>query len=76
MTKEFPFPSRLGEARPVTDYLKGWKKDVSKARKWEDLPKEAQDYVLYIEKEIGCFISYVSVGPERESVVIRSKQDK
>lgn len=76
ITKEFPFPSRLGEARPVTEYLKGWKKDVSKARKWEDLPKEAQDYVLYVEKEIGCFISYVSVGPERESVVIRSKQDK
>ena len=73
-TKDFPFPSALYEARPVIEYLKGWKSDVSKARKWEDLPKEAQDYVLYIEKEIGCFISYVSVGPERESIVIRSQK--
>lgn len=75
-TKEFPFPSALDEARPVVEYLKGWGTDVSKARKWEDLPKAAQDYVLYIEKEIGCFISYVSVGPERESVVIRTQNDK
>ena len=75
-TKEFPFPSLLDEAHPVTEYLKGWKSDVSKARKWEDLPEEAREYVRYIEKEIGCFISYVSVGPERESVVIRTEKDK
>ncbi len=73
ITKDFPFPSRLDDARPVNEYMKGWQCDVSKARKWEDLPKEAQDYVLYIEKEIGCFISYVSVGPERDSIVIRTK---
>ena len=76
LTKEFPFPSMLDEARPVTEYVKGWKSDISKARKWSDLPKEAQDYVIYIEKEIGCFIKYVSVGPERESVVIRTENDK
>ncbi|MBR6577629.1 MAG: adenylosuccinate synthetase, partial [Clostridia bacterium] len=40
-------------------------------RKWEDLPKAAQDYVMFIEKEIGCTIKYVSVGPERDSIVIR-----
>ncbi len=75
-TESFPFPSLLDKAKPVTKYLKGWKCDVSKARKWEDLPKEAQEYVLYIEKEIGCFISYVSVGPERESIVIRSNSNQ
>ena len=76
VTRDFPFPSLLDEAKPVTEYLKGWQSDVSKARKWEDLPKEAQDYVRYIEKEVGCFISYVSVGPERDSVVIRTEEDK
>ena len=40
-------------------------------RKWEDLPKAAQDYVLLIEKAIGCPITYVSVGPERDSIIIR-----
>ncbi|MBP5405094.1 MAG: adenylosuccinate synthase [Clostridia bacterium] len=76
VTKAFPFPSMLDEARPVTEYVKGWKMDISKARKWSDLPKEARDYVLYVEREIGCFIKYVSVGPERESVVIRTEKDR
>ena len=68
---DFPFPSVLADAKPKIEYVKGWKEDVSKIRKFEDLPKEAQDYVLYIEKEIGCYIKYVSVGPERDSIIIR-----
>jgi len=75
-TKDFPFPSLLDEALPVTEYLKGWKCDVSGARKWADLPEAAREYVRYIEREVGCFISYVSVGPERESVVIRTEKDR
>ena len=35
----------------------------------EDLPKEAMDYVRYIEKEVGCKIRYVSVGAEREAYI-------
>ena len=76
VTKDFPFPSQLDEARPVTEYLKGWKKDISGVRRWEDLPEEAREYVRYIEREVGCFIKYVSVGPERESVVIRTEKDR
>ena len=37
----------------------------------EDLPKAAQDYVLYIEKQIGCHIGYVSVGAERDAIILR-----
>ena len=70
-TDEFPFPAVLPEAKPVTEYMPGWKCDISGCRKWEDLPKEARDYVEYIEREIGCRIGYVSVGPERESIIIR-----
>lgn len=70
-TDEFPFPCLLDEAKPVMEYLPGWKCDISAARKWEDLPKEAQDYVEYIEQKIGCHIGYVSVGPERDSIIIR-----
>ncbi|MBQ1862555.1 MAG: adenylosuccinate synthetase, partial [Clostridia bacterium] len=32
---------------------------------------EAQDYVLFIEERIGCHIGFVSVGPERDSIIIR-----
>lgn len=67
----FPFPSALNDAKPVVEYMDGWKCDISGIRKWEDLPKAAQDYVLYIEKEIGCPITYVSVGPERDSIILR-----
>lgn len=70
-TKRFPFPAALDSAKPVIEYVKGWKEDISKARKWEELPKEAQDYVMFIEKNVGCPIKYVSVGPERESIIIR-----
>ncbi len=67
----FPFPTLLDSCKPVTEYMKGWKSDISGCRKWEDLPKEARDYVLYVEREIGCKIGYVSVGPERDSIIIR-----
>ena len=71
ITEKFPFPSLLPQAQPITENLPGWKTDISGVRRFEDLPKEAQDYVLYIEKQIGCFIKYISVGPERESIIIR-----
>jgi adenylosuccinate synthase len=67
----FPFPVALKSCKPVIEYVDGWKCDISKARSWNDLPKAAQDYVLYVEKEIGCPIKYISVGPEREAIIIR-----
>lgn len=70
-TDDFPFPAALDEAAPVIEYLPGWGCDISAARKWEELPRAAQDYVLLIEKAIGCPIKYVSVGPERDSIICR-----
>ena len=70
-TDRFPFPAVLGEAKPINIAMPGWKCDISSCRRWEDLPKEARNYVEYIEREIGCHIGYVSVGPERESIIIR-----
>ena len=37
----------------------------------EELPQAARDYVELVEKAIGCHIGYVSVGPERDSIIIR-----
>lgn len=70
-TDRFPFPIALNSAKPVVEYLDGWKCDVSSVRTWEKLPKQAQNYVTFIEKAIGCPITYVSVGPERDSIIIR-----
>ena len=70
-TDEFSFPAALDDAKPVIEYMDGWGVDISGCRKFEDLPIQAQKYVEYIEKEIGCHIGYVSVGPERESIIYR-----
>ena len=71
VTDEFPFPALLAEAKPVMEYKEGWKCDISGVRTWEDLPQAAKDYVTYVEEQIGCHIGYVSVGPERDSIIVR-----
>lgn len=70
-TNRFPFPVALNNAKPVVEYLDGWKCDISDIRSWDDLPEQAQNYVTFIEKAIGCPVTYVSVGPERDSIIIR-----
>lgn len=75
-TDRFPFPAALADARPVIDYVDGWCCDISGVRTWEELPPAAQEYVLFIEKAIGCPITYVSVGPERESIILRKQEHK
>lgn len=66
------FPSNIEElerAKPVYEYMEGFKCDISGCRKPEDLPKAAYDYIKYIEKEIGCPIKYVSVSAERDGCI-------
>ena len=68
-TKQFPIGDKLMRAKPVYEYLPGFKCDVSKCRKVSDLPKEAMDYIRFIEEETGCPIKYVSVGAGREDYI-------
>ena len=67
----FPYTPLLNKAEPVYKLLKGWQEDISKARLFSELPKAAQDYVHFIENALESPIKYVSVGPERESLIIR-----
>lgn len=71
--ERFPFPTLLKDAQPVISYFDGWKEDISGCKEWDDLPKAAQEYVSFIEEGINCPITYVSVGPERDSIIIRKK---
>lgn len=73
-TADFPFPLQLSDARPVVQYLDGWKCDISGARSWEELPEAARGYVEFVEKHIGCPVRYISVGPERDSIIIRGEK--
>ena len=72
---EFPFPTLLSKCTPQIIYLDGWKEDISKVTKWEDLPEAAQKYIEFIEENINCPITYVSVGPERDSIIYRKKAE-
>ncbi|MCL2069763.1 MAG: adenylosuccinate synthase [Treponema sp.] len=64
--KRFPSGDDLVNAKPVFEYLDGFKTDISACRRMADLPKEALDYVRFIEQAAGCKIRYVSVGAERD----------
>ena len=66
---EFPFTDVLDQCKPVFEKIKGWKCDISKCRKKEDLPQEALDYIRYIERACECKIRYVSVGAERDAYI-------
>ena len=70
----FPFPAALDSCKPVIEYFEGWGEDISACRNWDDLPEAAKRYVLFIQEQIGCFIKYVSVGAERDSIIIRQKR--
>jgi adenylosuccinate synthase len=64
-------------AKPIYEYLPGWEEDISKARAVSDLPKNAQDYVKYLEEISGAPISAIGVGPGRDETIVTSffKQD-
>ena len=68
---EMPFPSALDRCEPVYETMKGWKCNISGIRNWWDLPEEAKDYVNRIEHAVGCVIRWISVGPERHSIIRR-----
>ena len=66
------FPAGIEElnaAKPIYEYRPGFKCDISGCRTKEDLPKEALEYIQYIEKVIECPIKYVSVGAERDAYI-------
>ena len=70
-TDEFPFPDALDAAKPVVEYMDGWECDISAVRTWAELPENAKRYIERIESAIGCHITYVSVGPERDAYIKR-----
>ena len=62
--------SQLETSQPVYEELPGWSEDVRQARKWSDLPSNALAYLKRIEGIAGVPVKMVSVGPERDEVVL------
>ena len=70
-TRDFPVTPLLKRAKPVLKVLKGWKSDIRGITRYEDLPKEARDYVEFIEKELEVPVKIVSNGPKRHEIMYR-----
>jgi adenylosuccinate synthase len=59
-------------AKPIYEFLPGWKENISKAKSIADLPNNAREYVKFLEKVSGAPISAIGVGPGRdETIVVR-----
>lgn len=69
-TEEFPYDISEG-IEPVYVDLPGWKTDMTKMRSEKEFPKEFNNYISFLEKELGVPIAIVSVGPDRAQTIVR-----
>ncbi|MBM7417163.1 MULTISPECIES: adenylosuccinate synthase [Nocardiaceae] len=58
-------------AKPIYEEMPGWWEDISGARTFEELPVNAQKYVLRLEELSGSYMSYIGVGPGRDQTIVR-----
>jgi adenylosuccinate synthase len=63
--------SDFHHAKPIYENFPGWDEDITGAKKFEDLPQNAQNYVLALEKLSGTRISAIGVGPDRNATIVR-----
>ncbi|MDE3057758.1 MAG: adenylosuccinate synthase [Bacteroidota bacterium] len=69
--KSFPTDMQTLETiTPVFKTLKGWKEKISEARRFKQLPKNAQKYIEQIQKLSGAKVSIVSVGARRDQTIM------
>ncbi|MFB7472618.1 adenylosuccinate synthase [Kitasatospora sp. NPDC056184] len=68
--EELPYnQSDFHHAKPVYETLPGWSEDISKAKTFDELPKNAQAYVKALEEMSGAPISAIGVGPGRDETI-------
>ena len=69
------FPYEINDSKLQAAYksFKGWKTNISKIQKVEDLPQSLMDYITYIEEQAEVPVSIISVGPDRTQTLFRNK---
>lgn len=60
----------LAKAKPIYEDFAGWKQDISKTSKYEDLPENAKVYLQRLSEVVGVEIGIVSVGPNRSQTIV------
>lgn len=61
----------LETTEPVYISMPGWKEDITNCKSFDELPKEAQNYINEIEKQTGIPVKIISVGPDRNQTIIK-----
>lgn len=70
--KNYPSETWLREkVKPVYKEFLGWNENISNVKSFEKLPKTAQKYVSFIEKQIGIPVKFIGVGPDRKELIVR-----
>ena len=70
--KTTSFKSRLlHKAKPIYKSFEGWDCSLEKCKNYADLPKNAKDFLEYIESYVGVKIGLISNGPNREDLIHR-----
>lgn len=69
-TTQFPARSDVvARCRPIYEELEGWQVPLTGARRWSDLPVQAQRYVRRIETLLGVPVGLVGVGESRDATI-------
>ena len=63
--------NELQNVKPIYQNIKGWNTDIVDIDSYNQLPYEAQEYIHYLESEIGVPISIISIGPKRHQIINR-----
>ena len=69
--KHLPYNIEAENVSPIYTTLKCWKEDLTKMTEASQLPKELNDYIDFLEKELELPIKIVSVGPDRKQTISR-----
>lgn len=71
VTRDFPTTVKLAKAKPVYEYLPGWKQEIKGIKKYEELPLNCRKYIEFIEKELEVPVKLVSNGPGRNDIIYK-----
>jgi len=71
ISEEVPYDMVNTAIQPIFKQYKGWNKDLTGISEFENFPKELQGYILDLEAYLGVPFTMISIGPERESLIIR-----
>jgi adenylosuccinate synthase len=70
--KHLPYNIEPENVEPIYSEMSGWSQDLTEMSEASSLPKELNDYIDYLEKELEIPITIVSVGPDRKQTIFRN----